>query len=214
MIVERLEGRPSVVLVGTVRGLHSETYGLVDLLEREPPTALALAVSPEELEGIATYFSDAEAETTIHLVETERSEIQALTRWGEVRVPNPSHVRTIEWAHARGVPIHALDPPDEGAAEMFTANIGYVELVRRTLAEHRLARAPPEADTADEFAIKWDAQLGPGTGSRELTLDRDRFLVAGVRELMRAGGAVTVVLDRERVAQVRALLEAPAPSAA
>ncbi|MGI0139694.1 MAG: hypothetical protein ACREBT_00860 [Thermoplasmata archaeon] len=206
MIVETLSDHPRVVLVGAVRGLYSETFELIDRLESSVPSALGLAVSPEELEGLTTYFAHAEAETTVHLVETEQSEIQALTRWGEVRVPNPTHVRAIEWAHSRGVTTHALDPSDEGAAEMFRANIGYVELVRRTLAERKLARSPPEADSPDAFAERWDRQLARGTGSRELALDRDRYLVGEVRSLERSTTSLVVVVDRERFPQVRRLL--------
>ena len=208
MIVDRLS-TPPVLLIGAVRGLYSESDAALAELDRAAPDRLGLALSPEEYEGIGTYFSDAEAETTIHLIETEKSEIQALTRWGEVRVPNPTAVRAIEWARRRSVPIHPLDPPDEGAAEMFTASIGYVELVRRTLRERKLSRAPPSAESPDDFALQWDRQLSVGSGSRDLAQNRDRYLVAGARELLSKSRTLAVIVDRERFESVRSLFRAP-----
>ena len=213
MKAERLAREPRVLLVGCVRGLTRESYAFVDILERTAPDRIGVALSPEELAGIAEYFADAEGETTVHLVETEKSEIHALTRWGEVRVPNPSAVRAIEWARAHGVPLHPLDPPDDGAASMFTANIGYVELVRRTLRERKLARQPPTASDPDEFALRWDAALAVGAGSRELARDRDRYLVGEVRRLLPGAARFVVMVDRERFDSVRARLDEPADAA-
>ena len=209
MIVDRLSA-PPVLLIGAVRGLYSESDATLAQLDRANPDHLGLALSPEEYEGIGTYFSDAEAETTIHLIETEKSEIQALTRWGEVRVPNPTAVRAIEWARRRSVPIHPLDPPDEGAAAMFTASIGYVELVRRTLRERSLARAPPSAESPDDFALQWDRRMSAGSGSRDLARNRDSYLVAGAREVLTKSRNLAVIVDRERFELVRSLFRAPA----
>ncbi|MEM0129284.1 MAG: hypothetical protein QXG65_03875 [Thermoplasmata archaeon] len=207
MRVERLARDPRPLLVGCVRGLHAETYPLIDLLERSAPGALGLALSAEELDGIATYFAEADGETVIHLVDSETREIEALAEWGEVRVPNPSMVRAIEWARARDVPVHPLDPSDEGSAQMFTAHIGYVELVRRTLRERRLGRHPPRAETPDEFAVAWERTLHAGTGSRSLAVERDRHLVAEARRRLRSADRPAIVVDRERFDRIRAFLE-------
>lgn len=209
MIAEQLSADPRVLLVGAVRGLYSETYQVVDELERFHPERVGVGLSPEEMKGLQEYFADAEAETTVHLIETETSEVRGLSRWGEVRVPNPVNVRTLEWARYRGVPLSALDPSDEGAAQMFTANIGYVELVRRTLREKGLSRNPPTASSPDEFALRWDAELNGGKGSRELALNRERYFVAGAREMLRLASRIALVVDRERFDLVRTLLVAP-----
>lgn len=209
MIAERLGADPRVLLIGAVRGVVAETYSVIDELERFHPERLGLGLSPEEMKGLLQYLADAEAETTVHLIETETSEVRALSRWGEVRVPNPVNVRALEWARYRGVPPAALDPPDEGAAQMFTANIGYVELVRRTLREKSLSRAPPRADGPDDFALRWDAQLAVGRGSRELARNRDRYFVDGARELLRTCERLALVVDRERFELVRTLVSTP-----
>lgn len=209
MIAERLDADPRVLLVGAVRGVVAETYPVIDELERFHPERLGLGLSPEEMKGLQEYFVDAEAETTVHLIDTETSEVRALSRWGEVRVPNPVNVRALEWARHRGVALSALDPPDEGAAQMFTAHIGYVELVRRTLREKSLSRAPPKAENPDDFALRWDAQLAVGRGSRDLAANRDRYFTEGARELLKRSARVALVVDRERFALVRSLLSAP-----
>ena len=206
MIAARLDSDPRILLIGAVRGLQRETYPMIDQLDRFHPERLGLGLSPEEMRGLQEYFSDAEGETTVHLTETETSEVRALSRFGEVRVPNPVNVRALEWARLRGVAPAALDPSDEGAAQMFTAHIGYVELVRRTLREKSLARSPPTATTADEFALEWDKSLAVGQGSRDLAENRDRYFVAGARELLRSCARLALVVDRERFEPVSALL--------
>ena len=209
MIAQRLGPEADVLLVGAVRGLLADSYAAIDELERFHPDQLGLGLSPEEMKGLEEYFVDAEAETTVHLIETEKSEIRGLSRWGEVRVPNPTFVRILEWARHRGVSAAALDPPDEGAAEMFTTHIGYVELVRRTLKERSLARSPPKAEGPDEYALRWDANLGSGRGSRELARKRDLYFVAGGRALLRQAPRVAFIVDRERFELVRDLWSTP-----
>lgn len=209
MIAERLGEDERILLIGAVRGLLRESYPAVDELERFHPDRVGMGLSPEELRGLSEYFADAEGETTVHLVETEMSEVRALSRWGEVRVPNPTFVRVLEWARHRSVGVAALDPPDEGAADMFTAHVGYVELVRRTLREKTLSRSPPDASTPDEFAQRWTEELSPGAGSRALALKRDRYLANGADELLRGGQRVALVVDRERFGSVRSLIAVP-----
>lgn len=210
MIAERFAvAASSVLLIGAVRGLYTETYRVTDELERFHPQRLGLGLSLEEMRGLQEYFADAEGETTVHLIDTEMSEVRGLSRWGEVRVPNPVPVRALEWARHRGVPSSALDPSDEGAAEMFTSHIGYVELVRRTLKEKSLARAPPRARGPDEFALKWDQAMTVGEGSRNLTKNRDRHFVAAARALLYGLERLALIVDRERFVLVRDLLTRP-----
>ena len=211
MILDRAAA-PGILLLGAVRGLSTEAVQAVLEVEGFAPSAIGIGTSPEELKGLSDYFVHAPAEPVVPLTATESAEVFGLTRFGEVQVPNPTFVRILEWAGARSVPVEALDVSDDDSASLFADNIGYVELVRRTLRERRLSRKPPEPSSSDEFALAWDREVAAGSGSRRYSRERDTSLVESARRLARLRGRVAVIVDRERFALVRSLLAGESPT--
>jgi hypothetical protein len=201
-----------VLLIAPVRGVSSEADRAVAALESFGPEAVGLGLSAEELRGLTDYFVLSEAEPVVPLTSAETSEVRGLVRFGEVRVPNPSFVRAIAWGRARPVPVEALDPSDERSATLFAEHIGYLELVRRTVREHRVSRAPPSPSSPDEYALAWDREIAPGRGSRAFARARDRHLAREVARLARGRSRVAVVIDRERFEPVRTLIEGGVPA--
>jgi hypothetical protein len=214
VISERVPaGGPALLLLAPVRGLTSEVTVLLAALEEHDPEAVGLGLSGEEMQGLLDYFVLADAEPIVPLSSMEMSEVRGLSRFGEVRVPNPAFVEVLRWGRARSLPIEALDPDDERSASLFAEHIGYVELVRRTVREHRISRSPPTPSSADEFAIQWDREVAAGRGSREFARARDRHLVRAVQRLGHGRSRTAVVVDRERFEAVRDILRAGVPSA-
>lgn len=213
MISARVGPPGEFLLLAPVRGLTTEGANVVAAMEAFGPCVLGIGLSPEELQGLLTYFVTSEAEPVVPLTPNETGEVRGLVRFGEVRVPNPSFVDALRFASERGLPIQPLDPHDEDSAALFAEHIGYFELVRRTVREHRVARTPPAPSTPDEFAIAWDEEVGSGRGSREFARARDRHLALAAHRLTEAEGQVAVLVDRERFESVRSLLAQPTPSA-
>jgi hypothetical protein len=212
VIATGIPGRPEVLLVGTVRGYAPEVPDVLAALEAFGPRAIGVGLSEEELNGLVEYFASADAEEVVPLTQVERQEVAGLTRYGEVRVPNPAYIAILEWAQSREIPVVPLDASDMGAADMFTRHIGYVELVRRTLRERRLGHSPPPAAGPDEYAIRWDRTLSAGRGSRAFLAERDTYLTAAALELAGTHERVGIVVDRERfefVAQGMGVTGAP-----
>ena len=154
-----------------------------------------------------------EADPIVPLTSIETSEVRGLSRFGEVRVPNPVFVELLRWGEERSIPIEALDPSDDRTASLFTEHIGYVELVRRTVKERSVSRKPPTPSTADEYALEWDREVAGGRGSRGFARARDRHLVRGAQRIGAGRSRVAVVVDRERFDLVRALLTGAEPDA-
>jgi hypothetical protein len=202
-------GAPTLLL-GPVRGLLLDARAVADGLARFAPEAVGVGVAAEELQGLVEYFGDVPAEPVVPLAPTELSEVRGLCRFGEVRVPNPAFLEALAWGRSAGVPVVALDPDEEQAATLFTEHIGYVELVRRTVQEHRLGRSPPTPSSADAFALAWDREIGGGRGSRRFAAARDDHLVREARRLAGGRGRLAVVVDRERYESVRERLAGPA----
>ncbi len=211
MISARIAHDGDLLLIAPVRGLASEADRLLAELEAYGPTVVGFGLSPEELRGLTEYFVRADAEPVVPLTGNETAEVRGLVRFGEARVPNPATVEGLRWAAARSLPAEPLDPSDDRAASLFAEHIGYVELVRRTVRERRVARNPPTPSTPDEFALAWDREIARGAGSRALATARNRHLVRQARALVERGGRVAVVVDRERFDGVRGLFEGPLP---
>jgi hypothetical protein len=206
VISSTLDVGATVLLLGPVRGLASDARAVRHALDAFRPEAIGAGVAAEELRGLVEYFVDVPAEPVVPLASTELSEVRGLCRFGEVRVPNPAFLEALAWGRAWGVPVTPLDPTEEEAATMFTEHIGYVELVRRTVREHRLGRSPPTPSSADAFALAWDRSIARGRGSRRLAAARDDHFVQGARRLAEGRRQIALVVDRERYDSVRSRL--------
>ena len=206
MITARLSDVGDLLLLAPVRGLVSEAPAVVKLAEGHAPSAVGFGTSPEELRGLMEYFVRAPAEPVVPLTTAERSEVRGLVRFGEVSVPNPSFLAVARWAAAGGILAEGLDPSEDEIATLFADNIGYLELVRRTVRERNVSRNPPAPDSPDEYALRWDHHIARGRGSRKFAEARDIYLVRSARRLAKNHSRVVVVVDRERFDGVRALL--------
>lgn len=207
MITTRLRVVHDLLLLGPVRGLTSEVPRVTSELDAFHPAAVGLGVSAEELKGLTDYFVVADGEPVVPMTSNELNEVRGLGRFGEVQVPNPSFVEAIRWGRDHTVPVAALDPSEEGSAELFAEHIGYVELVRRTVRERRVGRSVPTPATPDEFAVEWERRVASGRGSRRLAAARNEHLGQQAAALARGAGSVAVLVDRERFDGVRSFLE-------
>jgi hypothetical protein len=202
VIRESIRSMGQIELIGAVRGLLPEATRVVDALATIDPDALGLGLSPEEVAGLQQYFVGQASEPVVPLTSNEIVEARGLIRFGEVSVPNPSFIASIEWAQGRGIPVEPLDAPEDEGASMFARNIGYFELVRRTLREHKLTRNPPKPSTPDEYALQWDQTLAKGKGSKQFARARDTALVTKAQAMLTGRSRVALVVDRERFPQV------------
>jgi hypothetical protein len=206
VIAERLRSSSEVLLVGSVRGLESESPRVLRALESFAPEAVGVGLSSEEMRGMRDYFVISEAEPVVPLTTNEAGEVRGLVRFGAVRVPNPTFVDLLGWAEGRGVAVEPLDPSEDESADLFAEHIGYVELVRRTVRERSVGRRPPTPSTPDEFALAWDGEVAGGRGSRAFARSRDAHLAHAAERLAGGRSRIAVVVDRERFPTVRELL--------
>lgn len=201
--------RGEILVAGAVRGHWGDVAPLLGRLATFAPRGVGLGVSFDELTSLNDHFADRPFEPLVPLTSAETAEVLGLSRFGEVRVPSPAYVSVLEWAHAQAVPVEALDLSDEQYALLFAEHISYIELVRRTLRERRLTRAPPDAGSADEYVVRWDRSLASGRGSQAFLSARARAVGAAARRLTDRVGRAAVVVDRERFDAVVGELRAP-----
>jgi hypothetical protein len=211
-VIDRTVGpRGELLVLGPVRGVASEVPTLLARLSTFAPDSIGLGISPDELSGLIEHFVDRPAEPLVSLTGTETAEVRGLGQYGEVRVPNPSLLEVLAWARSHGTPVAGLDPSDATYADLFSENISYFELVRRTLRERRLTRDPPAPATPDQFAERWHRTISHGRGSKKFDRARDHEFLEGARVLQASARRVALVVDRERFEGVlQALSGAPA----
>jgi hypothetical protein len=201
----------AIRLLGTVRGLAADVAPVRAELDRLAPGAIGLGISFDELTGLRDHFVGRPSEPLVPLTASETAEVRGLARFGEIRVPNPTCLAALEWGRAHAIEVEALDPSDDAYATLFTDHISYLELVRRTLAERRLTRRPPAAASPEQYAEDWHRSLARGKGSRRFDAARDAALVGAARTLGARARPLAVLVDRERFAGIRAMLDGAAP---
>ena len=207
MIRHELPAWPGLTLYGVVRGLVREADQLGAALDAGAPTAIGLGLAVEESRSLTDHFVGRRTEPFVPLLASETVEIRELGQFGEVRVPHPAFLAALEWAERRGVPVRPIDPNEDAYARLFGDSIGYLELVRRTVRERRLLRAPPRANDADGFVVGWSATVNRGAQSRALQLQRERFVADELRRMLGGRARVVAVVDRERIDPLLAALQ-------
>ncbi|MCI4339040.1 MAG: hypothetical protein L3J68_01745 [Thermoplasmata archaeon] len=208
---ERVRSVSDVLLLAPVRGLAAEVAPVIAQLGSYRPEVVGVGLSADEMQALNQYFVVSEGDPVVPLTSIETSEVRGLSRFGEVRVPNPVFIEILRWAGERALPVEALDPSDDRTATLFTEHIGYVELVRRTVKERAVSRRPPTPSTPDEYALEWDREVAGGRGSRGFAGARDRHLVRGAQRIGAGRSRIAVVVDRERFDLVRELLSGNVP---
>lgn len=152
-------------------------------LESFGPGRVALGLSPEEVQALRDHFSDPYVEPWVPLAASEVAYARGLTRYGRARVPSPAFLSSLRWGSEHGVPVEGIELPDDDYSAQFVEHIGYVDLLRRTLAERSLTDNLPEADDAEAFALAWDSRSQPGRGSRRLGEARASHAASRLEEL-------------------------------
>ena len=189
-------------MVGAVRGLVEEAPWVESVLTGSFAGSVALGLSPEDVTALERHFLEPQEEPEVPLSPSETAYARALARFGEVRLPSPSYVAALRWAHVRGIPVAGVDPSSDHYADLFVGSIGATDLLREGFAERSLARAPLSAPSAVELARIWDRRLHPGRGHRKLMEASDGVLVKNLEELARRMGPgaerMALILDVER----------------
>lgn len=198
MKVTRLDG---ITLIGAVRGPVSEVAPVLGELGRGAPVKVILDIAPEELQGLKEHFTSPASEPLVPLMGSEAALANALSKFGEVRMPSPVFVEAVRWARENGAELLAMDVGDDSYTDLFLKNVGYLDLIRRTRAERALVKGDiPDAETAEELAVLWSKRLHQGKGSLKLWEERTVLAVERIDEVAPAGTRPPVVgiIDIER----------------
>lgn len=196
----RLE-QADLTLIGAVVGLVDEADRIEETVDAVDPDRLAVGVAPEELAALEAIERDeieTEEDVEVPLAGIDEAYAQHLSRFGRVELPPPAYVRVVAIGLEWGIPLEAIDMPEEAFTETFTSNVGAIDLIRRGRRERRLAKHGVEADDAGEFARKWDETLLEVGGLRKVEEIREAHMADRLRAVCETEDRVLAVVDAVR----------------
>ncbi len=199
-------------LIGALRGPVDEGTLVEQELGAFHPHTVILDLSPEELKGLQEYFAPEDSEPLVPLSTAEMGLARALSEFSDVRMPSPAFVAAVRWSTREGGQVLPLDENDESYADLFVKHVGYVDLVRRTRAEHALVKGKyPRAANAEDTTTLWSERMHRSKGSRKLWHERCEIAARRLKDITSGPEAppFAAVIDFERWAEVRTLLEGP-----
>ncbi|OYT44474.1 hypothetical protein B6U90_05155 [Thermoplasmatales archaeon ex4484_6] len=192
-----LEVGPGLRLLGTINGLLSERELVRISFEEFSPTAVALHISPEELEGLEAVMRKKVKKTPMSSYEMVYA--RKLSRFGEVQVPSPALVEAVELASDRGIPVEALDMDDERFSSQYTELISGLTMIRSSLRLKSINRRKFHQDTPEKFIMEWDRMVNGSRGFRALERMREEYMAGIIEKLSREHERLLCILQLERM---------------
>jgi hypothetical protein len=188
-----------VTIIGTVRGLVSESGMISDLLEtQEKPDAILIGISPEELEGLLKYL---ESPFEMDLSDYELLYGLKLKEFGKVKMPIPSYVTIIEFSKAKNLDLIAIDLDEKMYNEQFTEHVTLFDLLRYSYRKGHLWNKHYDFSSPENFAISWDREVIKLKGYKKLELLREQHFADKIKDIVSNNKykRVLVIMEIERL---------------
>lgn len=186
-----------------IKGLVSEADRVKDAFEHVRPDKAAVSLSKEEVLGLRNMPDDFVPELSRY------DEIYAdgLGRFGEVAAPPPCYVATVELADHLGIPLLPIDLDEDSYSELYCAAVSGPALFRHSTRTWLLKLRRFEAETAEEYVLKWDRAVNNMQGMRLVERKRAQRMAEGLAEAVSGGGTVLAVIELERARDVTDILK-------
>lgn len=189
----------NVIIVGTVRGLVSESELITNFLEKqEKPDVIFIGISPEELDGLIKYL---EQPFEMDLSDYELLYGLKLKEFGKVKMPIPSYVTIIEYSKYKNIDLIAIDLDEKMYNEKFTEHVTTFDLLRYSYRKGHLWNRKYDFSSPENFAISWDKQVTKLKGYKKLELLREQNFADKIKELIATNKyrRVLVIMEIERL---------------
>ncbi|MEF8873088.1 MAG: hypothetical protein V5A88_00280 [Candidatus Thermoplasmatota archaeon] len=191
-----------VYLLGVVKGLVSEGDRLKEDIERLKPDfdVGGLPISKEEVKGLKDFVekSGADDEIEVEPSTPERIYAEKLSQFGEVSLPPPSYTFFLDYCKERDIDIEAFDMDEEHYTMAYCDHVTGTQWLRQALREKTLRRKNVDAETPEEFALKWDKIINKLTGFQELENHREKVMAKNIKRLSKRGALIGLI-EEERM---------------
>jgi pheromone shutdown protein TraB len=186
----------SVMVLGTIKGLVSERELVREAALLHEPDIIAVHIGKEELRGLEAVVTG-EVKNT-YLSSYEKVYARELSRFGEVQIPPPSLVESMEIAGELDIPLAHLDYGDEKYSTLYTKYVGGMTMIRQSLRLKKVNKRKFRSSTAEEFVAEWDETANRLKGYKKLEESRERRMASRIRKLTGRYGRIMAVVELER----------------
>lgn len=181
-IVKKLQVRGlELIVFGTVKGLVSERAKLREIFDKYNPDLFLLGISPEEYEGLHRYLKE-----PFEIEPDDYGVIYAkkLEKFGEVGLPVPTYLEAFALSKKHNVRMIPVDMPDEEYSELFTRKVDFLKIMRFDMRKRKVWKKNFEAQTPEEFAIKWDREINRIREFMEIERERERYMAKKILNVL------------------------------
>jgi hypothetical protein len=192
----------TVHILSVIKGLKSETEKVQKAFEESKPDKVAISLSKEEVEGLRNIPEDYEPELSRY----EQIYAEGLGRFGEVAVPPPCYVATLELAEHEGIPLIPVDLDEQTYTDLYCAVVPGTSLFRHSTRTWLLKRRAFSDDGAEQFVIAWDKAVNNMEGFKLIENKRAEAMAKGIREACQRSQSVLAVIELERASDVLEIL--------
>ncbi|MGQ0534830.1 MAG: hypothetical protein ACT4PT_02025 [Methanobacteriota archaeon] len=191
-------GASRIHLLGTVNGLVSEGRRFLATYEEVRPDALAVGLSPDDVEGLRELVQLRE------LPEYEPTEMDeaygaGLSRFGPVHFPAAEYLECARISAEHGIPLLPLDLGEAEYVDVFTKEVSMFQLWRYGRKLRKLATRPPSGASAEEFALRFDAEVRKLGGLDRLERAREARMADRLKAAARDHARILAVVEIARI---------------
>ncbi len=200
-------GPSKVSLVPVIRGPVSEGERVRDLFRDAPYEAIALSISPGELEAL-------KADPNVQMAPSSSTEdlyLRELTKFGPVQKPPPCFVEAVRVSGSMGMSCFALDMGEEEFTELYCNEVSGWEMIRYSLRLKKLFKASIPGETPEDLVMNIDSILTDFKGHRRVEESRETHISSRIVDLSGRGLTLLALVDRERLEGVIQKLQGMAP---
>ena len=183
-----------VTILAVVKGLVSEEDVVAKAIAEVGPDAVAVSISKEELAAL----KKKEDYDKYELSDLEDTYAAFLETFGEVKVPPPCFVRSLDVCTESSVPILPLDMNDELYTETYCQNVRATEMIKESFFSSRAGKKRYDLSSPQDFVRDWDRKINKAKGFRELERAREKHMASVLRNLCTKYRNVLAIVECER----------------
>ncbi len=187
-----------IAFLPVIRGLVSEESKVEEAFKEYEPDSVALSISDEEVNTLRRLGrKDAELETF-----EEEIYVGTLEKFGKVKKPPPCFRRALELCIDGQVECIGVDMTEDEYTDAYCHFVTTMEMMRESWFKRRIHSKTMNAESPEDFVIRFDEAVNKTRGHRELEREREKVIAHKILMLAKERKRILAVVELERSAGV------------
>ncbi len=194
-------------ILPVVKGLVSEEEKISRAVDDLKPEAVAISISAEELDGLR----NKEDYDKYEMSDLEIAYAAHLETFGEVKLPPPCYVKSLDICLERSITLIPIDMNEEAYSEAYCSQVGALDLLKESIFTSRVVKKRFDLSSPEDFVQDWDEKVNKAKGFRELEQIREKCMAEALLRLAGKFRSVLAVVECERASGVEGILKGSFP---